>query len=372
MGHLSAGIAHDFNNILASVLGFADLLVQDLPAAAEERRYAERILASARRGVELVQQIRAAAGASQSQRETVDLVPILRGALDLLRRSLPAATQLQDELGSAVMTVRVSPALLGRAIANVVTNAHEALRGHGRLVSVALSTVRAGAAELAGAAGVSTGELDRSQAYARIQVTDTGAGMEPDVLRQIFDPFFTTKLRERGTGLGLAFVYGVVAECDGVCRVESQPGDGTTFRIYLPLSQSPHPPPVAVRPETGAERVLVVDDEPALVKMLDRGLTGLGCVVTTATDPIAAWQLIERDPAAFDIVISDQLMPGMKGTELLARVKALRPSLRFILYSGFPDGVVERTAVAAGAEAFCVKPITARQLAQIIRSQPES
>jgi PAS domain S-box-containing protein len=244
IGHLSAGIAHDFNNILAAILGFADLLTQDLPIGSQTRRYAERIVASARRGSELVQQIRAIAGSSRSHRETLDLVPLLRGFVEAIQGSRAASDDIRWEPGDGPLFVRGNASLLTRAIGNLVANAREALEEGAGTVTIALRTVEAGASELTsatipeaapGEAQVATGEFDPARPYACVAVTDTGSGMKPEILRQIFDPFFTTKLRERGTGLGLPLVYGVVAEYEGVCRVSSTPGSGTTFRVYLPL-----------------------------------------------------------------------------------------------------------------------------------------
>jgi PAS domain S-box-containing protein len=379
IGQLAGGIAHDFNNIMGAILGFADFLLQDLPEDSPQHGFAQRIVSAGRRARDLVQQILAFARKSSVERLQSDLVPIVRETHDLLRASLPSSTELKVETTSEALVAEVNPTQISQVVVNLCVNASDSLLGQPGRVTVGITRVRPGDSDFAafarggGQAGdgiVVTGRLDPCRGYARITVADTGSGMAPDVLPRIFDPFFTTKQRGRGTGLGLARVHGIVAEYGGACVVESKPGHGTIFRIYLPLVAHPAIPAVAgdeARGLAGEERLLVVDDETFLTEMLQIGFGRLGYRVTTVNDPSEALRLFETDPSAFDAVISDQVMPKMTGLALLQRLKAIRPAVPFILCTGFSDGASEDTALAAGAGALFIKPVSPEQIAAKLR-----
>jgi CheY-like chemotaxis protein len=210
----------------------------------------------------------------------------------------------------------------------------------------------------------------RDENYARLTVTDTGSGMNTEVLERIFDPFYTTKDRGRGTGLGLAVIHGIVLGYDGACVVRSRPGAGTTFVVYLPLAApglQPEPEASATPMLRGRERVLIVDDETDLGDALAIGLERLGYEVVAIENPEEALQILIESPDSWDVVISDQVMPQMKGLTLYDRLKEFRPALRFILCSGYSDGATEELALSAGVDAFFLKPVGPEELAAAIR-----
>jgi PAS domain S-box-containing protein len=379
IGQLAGGIAHDFNNIMGAILGFAEFLVQDLPADTAQHGFAQRIMSAGRRARDLVQQILAFARKSSVERAPTDLGLIIGEAHDLLSASLPSSTEFRLETSAEPLVAEVNPAQISQVVVNLCVNASDAL--HGQPGSVTINSALIGPfhedhARLAEIAArsvehvVVSGRLRQDVPYARISVSDNGTGMEPDVLRRIFDPFFTTKRRGRGTGLGLAVVHGIVAEYGGACVVESRVGQGTAFYIYLPLVAGPAEP-VATDEIAGStighERLLVVDDEPLLTEMLEVGLGRLGYSVTSANDPTEALKLFARNPNMFDAVISDQIMPKLSGMALLDQLKRIRPDVPFILCTGFSDGATEESALAAGADAFFVKPVPTERLAEKIR-----
>ena len=255
IGQLAAGIAHDFNNIIAMILGFCDLLLQDLAVDSPQYRYAERIASSGRRARDLVLQILTFA----RQNPTTDRVPadvavLAREAHELLRASLPASVEFQLKPAEGPLVILANPSQISQLIINLCVNASDALAGQSGRINLAVAGGPPEERDIglflpandAAADGVLlVGRLDPDRAYARITVSDNGCGMAPDVLRQIFDPFFTTKRRDKGTGLGLALVHGIVGELDGGLVVESQPGRGSTFRAYFPLARLPADAPAA-------------------------------------------------------------------------------------------------------------------------------
>jgi CheY-like chemotaxis protein len=246
--------------------------------------------------------------------------------------------------------------------------------------SITVSLDRASPQEIGGLSGaerpgeLTIGTLDPKRAYARIKVADTGTGIPPAILNRVFEPFFTTKGRRRGSGLGLAVVQDVVESHDGACHVKSRPGEGTVFSVYLPLAPGNGAETIAPETEsperelTGRERILIVDDEPDITDMLSIGFTRLGYEAVGVNDPLEALAAFEEDPAAWDAVIADHLMPEMRGLELVRKMKAIRPGIVAIVCTGFSDGASEATWREAGCDAFLPKPVDAWQIARHLRS----
>jgi PAS domain S-box-containing protein len=386
VGRLAGGIAHDFNNILGAILGFANFLLQDLATASPEHRFAERIVAAGERGKELVRQILTFARRGGVDHKPTNLGELVKESRELLRASLPSSTRLVLTVKDEGLVADVNPAQISQVMMNLCLNANDALMGEPG--TTAITVTRATPADLERAlaarpaAGVGAGAADDvarvafgsvrpEQAYACIAVADTGAGMPAELLKHIFDPFFTTKERGRGTGLGLAVVHGIVMSYDGVLLVTSRPGSGSAFEIYLPLADAPvaaAPLPRTARTSLrGRERVLVIDDEVAVADVMAIGLDRLGYEAVAAHDPSEALAAFEEDPAAFDVVVSDQVMPRMKGLALFRSLKAIRPSLRFILCTGFSDEATEESARATGVDAYFMKPAAPEEIAAAIR-----
>jgi len=390
LGRLAGGIAHDFNNILGAILGFAGFLVQDLAKGSPEYGFAERILKAGERARDLVQQILSYSRRVDIKREPHDLGRLIRDARDLLQASVSKSTRLDIRLGPGEVVADVNAAQIGQILLNLVINANDALAGEPGTISLELMHLqpgdeveppfRTGGDGRAGGEGVITvGTLDPERGYAKLVVTDAGVGMDPALLKHIFDPFFTTKERGRGTGLGLAVVQGVVSSYGGAMSVASRPGGGSTFTVYLPLAalsagteERGTAPSVADVSLRGRERVLVVDDEADIRDMLAVGLDRLGYEVVAIGDPEVAHDAVAQQPDAWDVVISDEVMPQMRGVALFHSLRRINPRLRFILCTGFSGNTTEEAARRAGIDAFFVKPVSAKQLAACIRSFADS
>ena len=381
VGRLAGGIAHDFNNILGAILGFAGFLVQDLEPGSPQQRFADRIVTAGSRGKELVAQVLAFSRLNKLERRPIDLVAIVHETSELIGAELPSAAQLIVHDAGGPLIANANSAQVGRILANLCLNAGDALAGEPGTISIEISPVWPGAADYAGFAGgdavaepgvLKLGALRPEWRYARIRVTDTGIGMSREQLPRVFEPFFTTKSDGSGTGLGLAIVHGTVMAYDGACLVTSRAGAGTSFAIYLPLLESGEPAvaaPQAPEPSRSwaGERILVVDDEPMITETLAIGLRRLGYKVREVNDPRSALELFRRDPARWHLVISDETMPHMKGSELFRQMKSIAPALRFVLCTGYSDGLAEEALRASGIDAYFHKPVPLEELAAVIR-----
>jgi CheY-like chemotaxis protein len=369
-------VAHDFNNILGAILGFGSLLAQDLARESAPAHYVQRMLAAAERGRELVKQILAFARTGEVDRSIIDLAQIVRQSEPLLSATVAKSTRLEFVYSGESLPVNGNGVRLGQLILNLCVNASQALAGKPGTVKVEVARAapdEPGAMEAKAAPGeYFTGTLDAARPYARLRVSDSGEGIAPELLERIFEPFFTTKGRHQGTGLGLAVVHGVVESHGGACHISSNPQSGSIFSIYLPLSDTPAaagpPPQSRQRPLTGHERLLIVDDEPDLVEMLVAGFARLGYEAVGVGDPREALAAFLEDPAAFDLVITDQVMPGPSGLELTRKLKAARPDIKVILCTGYSDNISETSARAAGVDVYHVKPMDAFGLSASIRT----
>jgi signal transduction histidine kinase/ActR/RegA family two-component response regulator len=364
IGQLAGGIAHDFSNILSSIMGFARFLEEDLPAGSEEQSFAKRILASCERGKRLVDQILDFALTKTARQDSVDLGAVIHQCAEQLLPTLPAGIRLEVTADEGMAFVTGSAVQLSQIITNLCTNAADAIR---------LDLSRARQSELdslaAGPGEAWIGEVDSRRLYARVRVSDSGEGIASQHISRIFEPFFTTKGRQRGTGLGLAVVHGAVAAHQGICHVRSEPGVGTSMSIYLPLTDSE--PDRHVWPKmptlTGTERVLLVDDEVDIVETMSRGLSRMGYRAVGTDDPTEVVRAMERDGTAWDVVITDQVMPVIGGLELIQKIKTLQPNMLAILCTGYGEASDEQSALEAGADAYVRKPVDAEALARCIR-----
>ena len=367
MGQLAGGIAHDFNNLLSAIKGFASFLVEDLAAGSAQQRFAQRIVASADRGRDLVGQILTFSRSDRPALAPVDLGAAVRSALDLFEATLPATTRLVFDAGTAPLCVRGNETQIARAVANLCINASDALDGRPGDVSIGLAAVRPDDADYRRPMAV--GALVSGQAYARLDVADNGSGIAPEDLARIFEPFYSTKGPGRGTGLGLAVVHGVVVTHDGACAVESVPGQGTRFSIWLPLADAAAPAAESApqRDARRSVRVLVVDDEPDAVEMLTVGLRRHGCDVVGHDDPLAALRAFEADPHGWDAVVTDRSMPVMTGPALAAKLRALQPDVAVILCTAFDDASRDDQDGGAGFAAVFIKPVEPASIADRIK-----
>jgi PAS domain S-box-containing protein len=363
LGTLAGGIAHDFYNILLAISGNTRLAIADLPAEhAAHESLAEIVKASAR-AAELVRRILSFSRPQEPKRETLRLQPVVEEALKLLRSTLPAMVQIQCDFAPSVPSVSADAGQVHQIMMNLTTNAAHAIGDKVGRIEIALTALTVGAdlVQL-------SGDL-RQGRYARLMVSDDGCGMDKRTLERIFDPFFTTKPAGQGTGLGLSVVHGIMRGHDGAVTVYSQPGKGTTFHLYFPAAQSE----VAVEadeqrapPSARGERVLYVDDEPALVQLATRALGRLGYRVTGYDDAAQALQEFQARPDDFDAVVTDLSMPGMSGFELARAVLARRPDIPVVLTSGYVRPQDEETARKIGVRSVILKPNTIDDLGRVL------
>ncbi len=376
LGQLAGGIAHDFNNILGAILGFAGFLEEDLRDRPNEREFARRIQMACERGKELIGQIRTFARGEHTQREPVDLRRIFRQSENMLRAALPKTTHLEFQVEDGDFYALGNETSLGQLVANLCINASEALDKKSGDVSVDLR--RATLDELVqlqlGEAALGeriVGKVGPARDYQCLAVSDTAGGIPDDLLDRIFEPFFTTKGRHRGTGLGLAVVHGVIESHDAVCRVVSRPGVGTVFSVYLPLVAPPVAEKSLEKPVPGighgTGHVLIVDDEPDIADMLSIGLRRFGYATTCVYDPIKALAQFKESPDIFNAVITDEVMPGMRGLELIHKIKSIRARTKIVLCTGYSDDASDEILRSAEIDIFLLKPVDPRVIAARLR-----
>jgi PAS domain S-box-containing protein len=360
VGRLAGGIAHDFNNILGGILGYAEMLSENAPAGSPLKRYADNVLTGANRASGLVEQILSYSRSQRGKRVPVDLGRIVAETLELVKGSLPAGIKLETALPDEPVYVVGDATQLHQVTMNLCTNACHAMPSGG-VLGVALDVQAIDAERSFAHTSLHAGT------YARLTVKDTGTGMDEATLARIFEPFFTTKEVGKGTGLGLALVYGIVTDSAGAIDVASAPGKGSTFSIYLPRVDAP-----AAVEDAGAgpvargrgERVLVVDDEEALVAVTSEVLKRFGYEPVGCSDGNAA--LAAFDAGRIDAVIADEVMPGITGTQLARALRRRRADLPIVLVSGYTGPILSERALAAGVTEILKKPVQSREIASAL------
>ncbi len=363
MGVLAGGIAHDFNNMLAAILGFTEMAIEDVRDRPHVDRSLQNVSKAAMRARELVKQILTFSRKTSHKRHPLSLTSVVEETLQLLRASIPATTRITFAATAATDTVLAAPTEIQQVLMNLVTNASIAMRDKGGVIEVTLSDidVEPGPSVLL--------EDPTPREYVRLLVRDTGIGMSPAVMRRMFEPFFTTREAGAGSGMGLAVVYGIVKDLGGTITVESEPGVGSTFSVLLPKADTEESTQDAQPAEIpgGAERILFVDDEELLVEWARTALERIGYEVTAVTDSRQALKIFSANPSSFDLVITDQAMPGMGGTQLAKELLAITGGIPIILCTGHSDIVSRESAAAIGFADFLMKPINKVELATSIR-----
>jgi PAS domain S-box-containing protein len=365
VGQLAGGIAHDFNNLLTAILGYCRLILDDMPLDNPLRTDLEEIRLAGERAAALTRQLLAFSRRQMLQPQIVDINAIVHDLEKLLRRLITADVELVTALAPALPPVRVDPASIEQVLMNLVVNARDAMPSGGRLL-IETASVDLDDAYAAGHAGVAAGP------YVVLAVSDTGNGMDEVTRARIFEPFFTTKEQGRGTGLGLATVYGLVKQSGGHIWVYSEPGHGTVFKIYLPQAEvtkttRPVDRDQARERATGWETVLLVEDENAVRALAREVLRRHGYVVLEARHGVDALRLAERHPDDIHLMITDVVMPHMGGRELAERLTAVRPRMKVLFMSGYTDQAVMHRHLIPGS-AFLQKPFTPESFARKVRN----
>jgi PAS domain S-box-containing protein len=363
VGALAGGIAHDFNNILAAILGFTEMALDDIPPESPARGFLEHALKSGLRGRDLITQILTFSRKAEPRRGPVSLSPVIKETVQLLRASIPTTVRIVFATRAISDTIHADPVEVQQILMNLATNGAHAMEEKGGVLEIMLTDIEGPPDSSAGEADLAPGE------YVRLTVKDSGAGMTPGVQKRVFEPFFTTREVGKGTGLGLFAVWGIVKSLHGSITVESAPGMGSTFRVFLPkvkTDRKAEPVETGEAPG-GKERILFVDDEEDLAELGKGRLEKLGYTVTAMTDSVKALKSFSKSPSRFDLVFTDQTMPGIAGIDLARKVLKIRPHMPVILCTGYSDGVTPEIAAAAGIREFLMKPLSRGELAVAVR-----
>jgi PAS domain S-box-containing protein len=364
IGTLAGGIAHDFNNILSAILGYAELAAYEIPEGGPGRHDVAEVIKAGNRAKDLVRQILTFSRKTEQDFKSIDVAPLLKEALKFLRASLPSTIDIRTRISAENTRVLCTPTMIQQILMNLCTNAAQAMKDAGGILDVSLTKTEIETAEIKQHPGLRPGP------HLRLTVGDTGPGIEPNVLARIFDPYFTTKEKGEGTGLGLSVVHGIIQTLKGSVQVESCPGSGAIFHVFLPCAASQEEP-TAIQPialPTGNERILLVDDEEVLAAMGKQMLEHLGYRVTVRTDSSDALHTFQSQPQDFDLVISDRTMPRMTGFELAEQIKTIRPDIPIILCTGYSDELEVERAAALGISRMVMKPLGMNELADAVRS----
>lgn len=364
VGTLAGGIAHDFNNILFPIIGYTEMTMDDVDKDSLAYNNLYEVLKAAKRAAKLVEHILTFSRSRNQERSPMKIHIVIKEALKLIRATIPKTINLHHDIDESCGPVLADPTQIHQIIMNLCTNAYHAVQEDiGGDIRVALKEVNIRPADNI--------ELNKNPGtYLRLMVSDTGHGMNDIVKQRIFEPYYTTKEKNKGTGMGLSVVHGIVKSYNGDISVFSRPGSGTTFYVYLPRLDTYKEPEIDKYDEPvsmGNERILLVDDEDQIVLMEEQILRRLGYKVTSTTSSLDAFELFRKNPYQFDLVISDQAMPNMAGMQLAAGMMKIRSDIPIILCTGFSDIVNEEQAKAIGIREFIMKPLVKRELAQAIR-----
>ena len=361
VGRLAGGVAHDFNNLLTVIMSHTQLALADLPEIDPLRTELSLVEGAARRAADLTRQLLAFSRRQVMRPRVLDVNEVLKGVEPLLRRLLGEDIALALELRQGVRNIKADPSQLEQVVMNLVVNARDAMPMGGKL---SIETADVELDETYGAMHVGAG-MGR---HAMIAVTDTGCGMSDEIIERIFEPFFTTKEPGKGTGLGLATVFGIVKQSDGSIWVYSEPDKGTTFKVYFPVTnEAAQPKPTAVVPSMqGNETVLLVEDDEGVRRVATDILRRQGYRVFAARGPHEALALAEGLPD-LDLLVTDVVMPEMGGRVLAETLSASRPGIRVLFMSGYTDDAIVRHGVLEAEMEFLQKPLTPETLSRRVR-----
>jgi signal transduction histidine kinase/ActR/RegA family two-component response regulator len=368
LGSLAGGIAHDFNNILGSILGYGELAQQNSPEGGALRRYVDNVMHGAERAKLLVDRILGFSRSGMSERVLTNIQAVVEETLDLLEPSLPAQIRFEKQLTTGTAAVIGDPTDLHQVVMNLCTNAEQAMPSGGTLRVTLERTL------VSEPRPVTRGSLSPGE-YVLLTVRDSGSGIPRAVLDRVFDPFFTTKGVGAGTGLGLSLVDGIVQDLGGAIAVSTRTAEGTAFSIWLPVAgeaaRSAGQPATELSYGNG-QTVMIVDDEPTLVALAEEVLAGFGYEPVGFESSASALQAFRLDPQRFDLVLTDENMPGLKGMELTRELRHARSDIPVVLMSGYGGPHLAERAAAAGVSELIRKPLHRRELsetlARILRS----
>jgi two-component system cell cycle sensor histidine kinase/response regulator CckA len=365
VGRLAAGIAHDFNNMLTAINGYASLLLSGMSKQDPDRRMVQAILGAGERATDLIRQLLTFARKDMVDPEVLNLNDLVAGIADMLHRTVGEHIELHTELCLDLWAVKVARTQIDRIIINLAVNARDAMPDGGVIVLSTANVVLSPGDRALGPEGT-PGE------YVKLSVSDSGIGMSEEVQAHLFEPFFTTKELGRGTGLGLATVYGIVKQNGGNLYVRSEEGQGATFEIYLPRSHEALPrralPKPKVQSGRGSETILLVEDDESVRELTGAALESQGYQVLMAADASAAHRMAQEHPGPIDLLLTDVIMPGTSGPKLAQQLAGQSPQLKVLYMSGYPDDEIQRHAVDQLLVDMLPKPFQMTDLTSKVRS----
>lgn len=363
IGTMAGGIAHDFNNILTAILGFSELAQERLPAKNPVNDHLKEIITASLRAKHLVMQILTFRHKTDEQQRVKPDI-IVREVLKLFRAMIPSSIQIHQKIETNCGYVSMAPTHIHQIIMNLCTNAYHAMKETGGALSISLKTTNITEGGKETEFGLKPGS------YLLLTVKDTGHGMDETIQERIFEPYFTTKKEGEGTGLGLSVINGIIKKHHGYINVFSEPGKGSTFRIFLPRETGEEKPLDTDETDPvpkGSEHILIVDDEAVLANMWKQHLEFLGYRVTTFTNSPEALRQFKKRPEVFDLVMTDMNMPNITGRNLSRKLLDIRSDIPIILCTGYDEILTEKEAAALGVKAFFFKPVLIKELAGTIR-----
>ncbi len=364
VGTLAGGIAHDFNNILTPVFGYLQLAMLKAEDDSELQSDLGEVMKAAKRAGELVKQILAFSRSESGDHYPFQVHVVVKEVLQLLRASIPRSIEMKTDIDTHCGLVLADPTQIHQILMNLCTNAYHAMRDPGGVLHVSLIPLKIADGDRPENSNLEPGP------YLKLEVSDTGHGIDPRLQERIFEPYFTTKVTGEGTGMGLSVVHGIVTAIGGHIEVRSEPGRGSTFRVYLPVISESRLEKGTL-PEghipRGDETIILVDDEESVVEVEMAMLTRLGYNVQTFTAPLEALERFRADPDKYDLVITDMTMPKISGDALAREILALRADMPVILCTGFSDLIDEESAKSMGIRAYVTKPVIMRSFGQTVR-----
>ena len=369
LGMLASGIAHDFNNILFPIMGYTDLCITLSQSGENIIDHLYQIKKASARAQNLVRQILAFSRQGEQDFAPINISPIVKETLQLLRASLPATIEIKKRIHRDIKPILADPTVIHQIVMNLCTNAFQAMEEGEGTLTVSLTEEESLSGSLAENIRLDSGP------YLKLSVSDTGHGMSTAVIGKIFDPYFTTKEKGKGTGLGLSVTHNIVRQLRGHIDVTSTPGQGSSFDVYLPQIQNPPACPSTEPdniPPGGTERLMVIDDNGPVLELLEEVFNEKGYRVTAFLDPSKALEAYRTAPGEVDLVITDMTMPGMTGMDLAKKIFAVNPKVPIILCTGYSERIHKSKVIAMGIRELFMKPLDINELAAAVRQMLDS
>lgn len=363
IGTLAGGIAHDFNNILFPIVGYTEMLLQDIPEDSPLSKNLNEVFKGAMRAKKLVKQILAFSRQENYEIKMMKMQPVVKEALKLIRSTIPTSIEIKQYISNDCGPIKADPTQIHQVVMNLATNAYHAMEDTGGQLKVYLKEIELSKEDLPGP------DMEPGP-YACLTIADSGVGIDKEIRDKIYDPFFTTKGQGKGTGMGLSVIHGIVQSVGGSIQMYSETGKGTEFHVYVPVVKSSFEPLETQTKEPvqrGTEQILLVDDEDVIVSMEKQMLERLGYSVVSFTRSVEALEAFQANPDKFDLVITDMAMPNMSGDKLASNLAKVRSDIPIVLCTGFSEKIPAEKANSIGIQGFLMKPINIKDLSKKIR-----